>query len=80
MSKQLPIGIDDFKKIITQNYYYIDKSLFIKEVLDSGAAGTLIPARADSAKHSTCQCSDIFLRKQTNQPVTFFDGLAITKT
>jgi len=29
----LPIGIDDFKKIITENYYYVDKTLFIKELI-----------------------------------------------
>lgn len=30
----LPIGIDDFEKIITDNYYYVDKTLLIKELLD----------------------------------------------
>lgn len=28
MYKPLPIGIDDFKKIRENNYYYIDKTLF----------------------------------------------------
>lgn len=32
--KPLPIGVDDFAKLITNNYYYIDKTLFIQEVLD----------------------------------------------
>ncbi len=32
--KPLPIGIDDFKKLIEQGYYYLDKSLLIKELLD----------------------------------------------
>lgn len=32
--KPLPIGIDDFKKIRTGNYFYIDKTLLIKELLD----------------------------------------------
>ena len=30
----LPIGVDDFKKIREDGYYYIDKTLFIKELLD----------------------------------------------
>ena len=34
MHKLLPIGIDDFKELISNNYYYIDKTLFIKEILD----------------------------------------------
>lgn len=33
-NKPLPLGIDDFKKLITESYYYIDKTLFIKELLD----------------------------------------------
>ena len=28
------VGIDDFKKLIEQGYYYVDKSLLIKELLD----------------------------------------------
>ena len=32
--KPLPIGVDDFKDIITKEYYYVDKTLFMKELLD----------------------------------------------
>lgn len=32
--KPLPIGIDDFKKLVSNGYYYVDKTLFIKELLD----------------------------------------------
>ncbi len=31
---QLPIGYDDFGKVIEKGLNYIDKSLFIKEILD----------------------------------------------
>lgn len=34
MKKPLPIGVDDFKKLIASGYYYVDKTLFIKELLD----------------------------------------------
>lgn len=34
MKKALPIGIDDFEKLVTDEYYYVDKTLFIKELLD----------------------------------------------
>lgn len=37
----LPIGIDDFEKIITDNYYYVDKTLLIKELLDKKSEVTL---------------------------------------
>ena len=35
MYKPLPIGIDDFKKLRENDFYYIDKTLFIKEILDN---------------------------------------------
>ena len=39
--KPLPIVIDDFKKLIDKNYYYVDKTLLIKELLDKKAEVTL---------------------------------------
>lgn len=36
-SKPLPIGIDDFEKIIRGGFYYVDKTMFIKELLDMRA-------------------------------------------
>ncbi len=32
--KKLPRGISNFKELIEENYYYADKSLLIKEVID----------------------------------------------
>lgn len=32
--KPFPIGVDDFKKLRLNNYYYVDKTLLIKELLD----------------------------------------------
>ena len=34
MKKALPIGVDNFKKIIESGYYYVDKTMMIKELLD----------------------------------------------
>jgi hypothetical protein len=41
--KPLPVGVSDFKDMITGNYYYVDKSLFIKEIIDKGDKILLIP-------------------------------------
>jgi hypothetical protein len=41
--KKLPIGKSDFKTIIQEDYCYIDKSLFIKEVIDKSDTILLIP-------------------------------------
>ena len=35
--KPLPIGIDNFEKLITRDYYFIDKTLLIKNLLDNKA-------------------------------------------
>ncbi len=42
MKKAMPVGIEDFGKIIAGNYYWIDKTRFIKELLDAHGAVTLI--------------------------------------
>lgn len=34
MKKALPIGVENFEDIIKSGYYYVDKTLFIKELLD----------------------------------------------
>ena len=34
MIRPLPVGIDDFEEIITKGYYYVDKTLFIRDLLD----------------------------------------------
>jgi hypothetical protein len=41
--KKLPIGVSDFKDMVTGNYYYVDKTLFIKEIIDSGDKILLLP-------------------------------------
>ena len=34
MKKPLPIGVDNFETVIKDGYYYIDKTMLIKELLD----------------------------------------------
>jgi hypothetical protein len=41
--KNLPIGISDFSKLIKGDYYYVDKTLLIKEILESSGEVQLIP-------------------------------------
>ena len=35
--KKIPVGIDDFKKLIEMDAYYIDKTKFIANILDDGS-------------------------------------------
>ena len=32
--KSLPVGVDSYKKIMEKGYYYVDKTLFIKDLID----------------------------------------------
>ena len=32
--KPLPIGVDDFEQLITNGYYFVDKTMFIQELID----------------------------------------------
>ncbi|WP_335930923.1 AAA family ATPase [Fusobacterium polymorphum] len=35
--KKIPIGVENFKEIITNNYYYVDKTKFIEKILNDGS-------------------------------------------
>ena len=47
---KLPIGIDLFEKLRQSDYYYMDKSLFIKELLDNRGEVNLLPASGALAR------------------------------
>ena len=40
--KPMPVGIEDFRELITGGYYFIDKTRFIKEFVDNQGKVTLI--------------------------------------
>ena len=78
--KKLPIGIADFEEIITENYYYVDKTLFVKEVLDSGAKATLILRPRRFGKTINLSMLKSFFQLQGKEAASkqhLFDGLAI---
>jgi len=53
IKKLLPIGKSFFDKVIEENAYYVDKTLFIKELLDKCADVTLCarPRRFGKTHH-----------------------------
>ncbi len=61
--KKLPIGISDFRKVISGNNYFVDKSLFIKELVNSNAEVSLIPRPRRFGKTlKSLYASNTFLR------------------
>ncbi len=83
--KRLPIGIDDFKKLIEHDFYYVDKSMFIKEFWDSRAEATLIPRPRRFGKTLNLSMFRYFFEKPVLSRVEgledsnryLFNGLAI---
>ena len=41
--KKLPIGISDYKLLIEEDYYYVDKTDFIRQMIEEGSLITLLP-------------------------------------
>ena len=41
MRKKLPIGIEDFEKMYYDDFYYIDKTVLINELMENWAEGNL---------------------------------------
>ncbi len=79
MNKKLPVGISDFEKLITLNYYFVDKSLLIKEILDSGAEVTLIPRPRRFGKTLNLSMVKCFFEKTKESKLHLFDNLKISK-
>ena len=41
--KKLPIGISDYKRLIDEDYYYVDKTDFIRQIVEDGSLITMLP-------------------------------------
>ncbi len=79
MNKNLPIGISDFEQLITENYYFVDKSLLIKELLDTKAAVTLIPRPRRFGKTLNMSMLRYFFEKTEINKQHLFFALNIAK-
>ena len=40
--KAVPVGVEDFKTLVDKDYFFIDKTLLIKDIIDEGAIVSLI--------------------------------------
>ena len=79
--KKLPIGRDNFKDIIEENFYYVDKTKMIEELLERGAYVTLFPRPRRFGKSLMISTIEEFFnieKKQTNK--NLFKGLYIDKS
>ncbi len=49
---KLPVGIDSFEKIRRNNFYYIDKTKLIEQLVETGGEVTLFYEAAPFRKNS----------------------------
>jgi len=77
--KNLPIGISDFERIISENLYYVDKSLFIKELIDSWGMVTLLPRPRRFGKTLNMSMLQYFFEKSEKSSAPLFQDLAIAQ-
>lgn len=75
--KMLPIGIENFEKIRNMNYYYVDKTGMIKELLENMTEVTLFTRPRRFGKTLNMSMLRHFFEVGSNPEL--FDGLAIAK-
>lgn len=76
--KKIPIGIEDFAEIINRNCYFVDKTLMIRDILDSGAKVTLFTRPRRFGKTLNMSMLQRFFEKTDNDNSYLFEGLNIT--
>ena len=80
MKKKLAIGINDFKKLREDNYYYIDKSLLIKKIIEEDAEVLLLPRPRRFGKSLNLSMLRYFFEKSENDNSNLFSDLKIANT
>ena len=79
--KPLPIGIDDFKTIIEEDYYYVDKTKMIETLLDDGAKVTLFTRPRRFGKTLNMSMLNYFFNlKKKEENRKLFENLYISKS
>lgn len=75
--KPLPIGVDNFQRMISGGYYYVDKTLLIKELLDNKASVNLFTRPRRFGKTLNISMLQYFFEDRDEDNSYLFDGLKI---
>lgn len=75
--KLLPIGIDDFSYLRREGYYYVDKSLIIKEILDRKSEVILFTRPRRFGKTLNISMLQSFFEINGHETAELFRGLKI---
>ena len=77
--KPIPVGIEDFKEIIDMNCYFVDKTMLIRDILDSGSKVTLFTRPRRFGKTLNMSMLRRFFEKTEDDNSYLFDGLSISE-
>lgn len=72
---KLPVGIDSFEKIRKNEFYYIDKTKLIEQLVETGGEVTLFTRPRRFGKTLNMSMLKAFL--ETGADVSLFEGLYI---
>ncbi len=75
--KGIPIGVDDFKTIIEEDGYFVDKSMFIKEIIDDFSSVKLITRPRRFGKTLNLSMLKYYFEKSDEDNSILFKGLRI---
>lgn len=64
MKKPLAIGVEDYKRIVDKPYYYVDKTLFLKDLIDKGGTVSLFTRPRRFGKTLALSMLKTFLRQR----------------
>ncbi len=76
-AKKLPLGLSDFKTVIDEGYTYIDKSLFIQELVEKGVTAALLPRPRRFGKTLNLSMLRYFFEKSDEDTSYLFKSLKI---
>ena len=75
--KKLPIGIENFEEFFSEDFYYVDKTLFIKELLQNWGKVNLFTRPRRFGKTLNMSMLKCFF--ETGKDPALFDGLKIAQ-
>ena len=75
--KKLPVGIEIFNELIEKNYYYVDKTLLIKDIVNEGSKVTLFTRPRRFGKSLNISMLKNFFNIDGDKSI--FEGLDISK-
>ena len=75
--KPLPIGVEDFKRLVDNGYYFVDKTLMIKELLEDKETVNLFTRPRRFGKTLNMSMLQRFFEATEKSNAYLFDGLKI---